>query len=118
MEGFANSRNSEFSVKGRWKDESFCVVNGSIDCTGSIEWNAELEVMCQYKLLARNFKFGDSCGIRVVGGETSLKEDAQVLIGTREMPLLARRRVQSGWVYCINSDARSTPHILVENLIK
>ena len=48
----------------------------------------------------------------------TLAGDAEVLIGGKQLPFLARRKYGKGYVYCINSNSNDMPMVVMRNLIK
>jgi hypothetical protein len=69
----------------------------------------------------KNIKEGDSFGIRKKYQKSGiLREDAEILVGNRNYPLIARRQIKEGWVYCINVSAYiSVPEKkIIKNLIE
>ena len=70
--------------------------------------------------LTKNLEVGSVIGMRKVDKGGKLSKDAEILVGSQTYPLIARRKINEGWVYCVNVSAyvTSTDLVLISNLIK
>ena len=69
---------------------------------------------------AKNIRIGERFQLRDTKNDGVLRNDAEVLIGDKTLPLIARRKINKGWVYCVNISAYVTPKEvnLIKNVIK
>eukprot|EP01091_Cochliopodium_minus_P018315 TRINITY_DN7392_c0_g1_i1.p1 TRINITY_DN7392_c0_g1~~TRINITY_DN7392_c0_g1_i1.p1 ORF type:complete len:230 (+),score=51.91 TRINITY_DN7392_c0_g1_i1:3-692(+) len=112
--GYTNVHNSDYAPKGRWNDERLQVVQGTLSAYDNFYWRNYSD-----SIYLKGIESEQSIKTRKVGNkETSLCNDAEVLLGNKEYPVIARRKFGEGYVYCINSDSENMPLILLRNFIK
>eukprot|EP01091_Cochliopodium_minus_P017975 TRINITY_DN718_c0_g1_i1.p1 TRINITY_DN718_c0_g1~~TRINITY_DN718_c0_g1_i1.p1 ORF type:complete len:290 (-),score=99.11 TRINITY_DN718_c0_g1_i1:23-811(-) len=116
--GYGNAAYAEYSPKGRWKTGNYQVIQGPDSPNHSVTWdNNQLEQTDKnFKCLMDKVTLGTSFSVRSI--TNNLAQDAEVLIGTKTYPIIARRKVQKGWVYSINTASDELPVRILTNLIR